>query len=236
MAAAWYPMINYEKCIECGACVDMCPNGVYDKEKHPRPAVVFPGGCVQGCKGCGSQCPSGAIEYFGDTGGNAEGCGCDCGCGGNCGQKKEDHIVQTLTIEWRHLDAGGETCSRCYDTGENLANEVKRLRRTLEPKGIEIVLKETKLDDSQISQSNTVLFNGVPIEAILDIGVSENYCDSCTALLGKTTYCRAVTFEGAEYEDIPAKAIRKAANKALGLQEEHRSASGGCGCSGNCGC
>lgn len=34
--------------------------------------------------------------------------------------------MKTLKIEWRHLDVGGETCERCYDTGENLVNEVKR--------------------------------------------------------------------------------------------------------------
>jgi len=28
----WYPMINYENCVECGACLDKCKNGVYDKE------------------------------------------------------------------------------------------------------------------------------------------------------------------------------------------------------------
>lgn len=143
--------------------------------------------------------------------------------------------MKTLNIEWRHLDVQGETCDRCYDTGENLANEVKRLKRALEPQSIEIVFTETKLDDSQIPQSNTILFDGIPIEDILDIEVSENYCDSCTALLGKETYCRAVKFEGNDYEDIPAKAIRQAAYKALGLEvKEEKPASGsGCGC--NCG-
>ncbi len=224
MAAAWYPMINYEKCMECGACVDMCMHGVYNKERHPRPVVVNPDGCVQGCKGCGSRCPAEAIEYFGGFGEEAGGCNCGCDCG--------DRTARALTIEWRHLDAAGETCDRCYDTGENLANEVKRLKRTLEPQGVTITLIETKLDESQIPQSNTILFNGVPIETILDIAVSENYCGSCSALLGKATYCRTVTFEGTAYEEIPAKAIRKAAYQALGLQEAAPGASGGC----NCGC
>jgi NAD-dependent dihydropyrimidine dehydrogenase PreA subunit len=83
MAKAWYPMINYEKCAECGTCVDMCARGVYDKQKAPRPVVVYPEGCVQGCKGCGDRCPSGAIEYFGDTANepaDGYGCGCNCGC------------------------------------------------------------------------------------------------------------------------------------------------------------
>lgn len=146
--------------------------------------------------------------------------------------------MKTLNIEWRHLDVGGDTCDRCYDTGENLANEVKRLKRALEPKGIEIVLTETKLDDSQIPQSNTILFNGVPIEEILNIEVSENYCDSCTALLGKETYCRAVKFEGNDYEDIPAKAIRQAAYKVLGVEEPKQETpkKSGCCCGGDSGC
>jgi len=87
MAKAWYPVINYEMCVECGSCVDLCQHGVYDKQKAPRPVVVNPEGCVQSCKGYGNQCPSGAIEYFGDKAEVPEGacdceggCGCDCGC------------------------------------------------------------------------------------------------------------------------------------------------------------
>ncbi len=143
--------------------------------------------------------------------------------------------MKTLKIEWRHLDVEGETCDRCYDTGENLANEVKRLKRALEPQGIEIKMIDTKLDGNQITQSNTVLFNGVPIEDLLDIEVSENYCESCTALLGQKTYCRTVVFDGNEYDDIPAKAIRQAAYKALGLDEKEDKRTGGSGCGCNCG-
>jgi hypothetical protein len=128
--------------------------------------------------------------------------------------------MKTLTIEWKHLDVEGETCERCYDTGENLHNEVKRLKRSLASQGIEVELIETKLDDTQVSQSNAILFNGVPIEEILEIRVSQNYCSSCTDLVGTDAYCSTVTFEGNEYEDIPAKAIRKAALVVLGLNEK----------------
>ena len=124
-----------------------------------------------------------------------------------------------LIIEWKHLDVVGDTCERCYDTGENLYNEIKRLKRVLQQKGIKVEFIETKLDDTQIPQSNVILFNGVPIEEVLEIKVSENYCESCSNLVGVETYCRTVVFEGNEYEDIPAKAIRKAAYKVLGLEE-----------------
>ncbi len=138
--------------------------------------------------------------------------------------------MKTLKIEWKHLDVEGETCNRCYDTGENLAQEVKRLKRALQPQGIEVELIEIKLDDNQIPQSNTILFNGVPIEDILNIEVSENYCDSCTNLLGTNTYCRTVMFEGNEYEDIPAKAIRQAALKVLGIEEATKAPVKNSGC------
>lgn len=139
--------------------------------------------------------------------------------------------MKKLIIEWQHLDVAGDTCNRCYDTGENLVNEVKRLNRSLQPQGIEVELTETKLNDTQISQSNTILFNGVPIEDILSIEVSNNYCDSCTTLLGSEAYCRIVTYEGNEYEEIPAKAIRKAALKVLGIEESKKPLSNcGCGC------
>ena len=140
--------------------------------------------------------------------------------------------MKTLKIEWRHLDVDGDTCDRCYDTGENLANEVKRLNRTLQPQGIVVEMTDTKLDDTQIPESNTILFNGVPIEDILNIEVSKNYCDSCTSLLGTQTYCRTVMYEGNEYEDIPAKAIRQAAFKVLGIEETKASSleKPSCGC------
>ena len=48
--------------------------------------------------------------------------------------------MKKLKIEWRHLAVEGETCNRCYDTGENLTQEVKRLNRALQPQGIEVDL------------------------------------------------------------------------------------------------
>lgn len=145
--------------------------------------------------------------------------------------------MKTLKIEWKHLDVEGDTCNRCYDTGENLVHEVKRLNRALQPQGIEVVLTETKLDDTQIPQSNTIFFNDIPIEDILDIEVSENYCDSCTNLLGSATYCRTIKYEGSEYEDIPAKAIRQAAFKVLGIEEAKAPAeNSGCGCNSSSCC
>jgi hypothetical protein len=138
--------------------------------------------------------------------------------------------MKTLKIEWNHLDVDGETCNRCYDTGENLNQEVRRLIRTLPVLGIQVELIDTKLDDTEVPQSNLILFNYVPIEDILNIQVSKNYCESCSNLFGADIYCRTVIYEDNEYEDIPAKAIHQDAYKILGLDEKLTIKKGKSGC------
>lgn len=140
-----------------------------------------------------------------------------------------------LVIEWKHLYVAGETCDRCYDTGENLHAEIKRLQRKLESKGIVIQLIETKLDDSNVKESNQILMNGILIEDIIDLKVQESYCDSCSDLVGSETFCRTIVFDREEYEEIPAKAIRLAVMRALNLEEETSTSDAtttGCGCGG----
>ena len=78
MSRRWYPVINYEKCIECGVCTNKCKHGVYDLKKAPAPIVIIPDNCIQGCHGCGNLCPTGAIEYVGDNQEINGNCGCSC--------------------------------------------------------------------------------------------------------------------------------------------------------------
>lgn len=79
MSKTWYPVIDYETCIECGACTDKCKHGVYELEKIPTPVVIIPENCIQGCHGCGNLCPVEAISYVGDNGEGSGNCGCSCG-------------------------------------------------------------------------------------------------------------------------------------------------------------
>mgnify|MGYP004702315427 CR=1 FL=1 len=138
--------------------------------------------------------------------------------------------MKKLVIEWKHLDVEGETCERCYDTGENLANEVRRLNRQLQPRGITVEILETKLDDTRIPESNMLLFDGVPIENILDMKVEFNLCSSCSSCLDTDTECRTVFYDGSQYDDIPAKAIRHATLKVLGLEKPKVAEAEDCGC------
>ncbi len=62
----WGPTINYEKCINCGKCVDYCKLGVYEfqeKDGKKKPVVKNPDNCVVFCKGCQSQCQAKAITH-----------------------------------------------------------------------------------------------------------------------------------------------------------------------------
>jgi NAD-dependent dihydropyrimidine dehydrogenase PreA subunit len=62
----WYPIINYEKCVSCGKCVEYCTLGAYEFEEtegKERVVVNNPYNCVVLCTGCEPQCPSGAISH-----------------------------------------------------------------------------------------------------------------------------------------------------------------------------
>lgn len=78
LSKKWYPVINYEECIECGACVGKCSHGVYESN-NIKPVVINVEGCIDGCRGCQNLCPTGAIEYVGDADGQSS-CDCSCSC------------------------------------------------------------------------------------------------------------------------------------------------------------
>lgn len=127
--------------------------------------------------------------------------------------------MRTVTIEWRHLDIEGDTCDRCFETGETLKAEVTRLNQALKSYDVRVEWFETKLDAADIEQSNMILISGQPIETIIDLKVEENYCGSCTDLVGSTSYCRSIVYGGKAYDDVPAFAIRDAVYKVLGIKE-----------------
>jgi len=55
------PVINNDKCIKCGNCVDVCPVDVYfDSDPDETPVVTYGEDCYF-CASCFLECPTEAI-------------------------------------------------------------------------------------------------------------------------------------------------------------------------------
>ena len=120
--------------------------------------------------------------------------------------------MEKLEIEWRHFDKEGNTCIRCSDTGQTLNEVLTELAEECRPFDWDIKFKETKLSEKEISESNIILLNGIPIEKILqNASVGESPCLSCCELTGNSsTNCRTIEFDGKSYDSIPSNLIRQA--------------------------
>lgn len=57
------PVIDKEKCIGCGLCVEICPCEVFDIDHAPKtvPVVLYPRECWH-CNACVLDCRAHAIE------------------------------------------------------------------------------------------------------------------------------------------------------------------------------
>jgi NAD-dependent dihydropyrimidine dehydrogenase PreA subunit len=66
MANNWYPIIDYNKRINCLQCYTFCPHEVFVQDKDSKIKVMRPENCVEFCKGCGKICEQNAILFYGD--------------------------------------------------------------------------------------------------------------------------------------------------------------------------
>ncbi|MDT8358190.1 MAG: DUF2703 domain-containing protein [Methanomicrobiaceae archaeon] len=130
-------------------------------------------------------------------------------------------VTQTLVVEWRHVGKDVEnTCERCGETGRAVLDVIEKIRPVLEEEGITVRMIETVLDNEAIADSNSILFNGVLLEDLIEgMEVISTPCCSCACITGQDDVeCRAVEYGGERYESIPPELIARAALKALGIE------------------
>lgn len=64
MAINWYPIIDYEKCTACLACIEFCPHNVFI-EANGKTLVANPDNCIEFCRGCQKgACEDDAIMFL----------------------------------------------------------------------------------------------------------------------------------------------------------------------------
>jgi len=127
-------------------------------------------------------------------------------------------MAGTLLVEWRHIgESVDATCERCAATGRTLNEVVAAIRPALSARRIRVRVTETVLPPERIAESNTILFNGIPIEDLLDeVRVEMTPCASCSCITGTDASCRAIVCGEDTHEAVPADLIRRAALRAVG--------------------
>ena len=59
----WFPVIDYDRCINCGQCLDFCLFGVYERDEENKVVVAQPANCKNNCPACARICPKVAIIF-----------------------------------------------------------------------------------------------------------------------------------------------------------------------------
>jgi len=77
-------------------------------------------------------------------------------------------MKKELVIEWKHIGKDiDHTCERCEETGMALNAVLAEISMLLEMEGVSVRIIETILENDTVAESNSLLFNGVPIEELL---------------------------------------------------------------------
>ena len=125
-------------------------------------------------------------------------------------------MARKIVVEFRYFDRSA--CSRCRATDENVEKTVRNLRDALAEEGVKVELKTTRLPASRLAESNSVLVNGRDAEELVNgrTGARATACRGCGALLAGPCECRAYSYRGKKYRQIPKAMLREAIRKAAG--------------------
>jgi len=116
-------------------------------------------------------------------------------------------------IETRVLIVDGKTCSRCSDTIRAARVAADHLAAELASMNVSVTLIEQEA--TTVSESNTVLVNGKPIEVLIGAQRITTDCPSCTALTGEMSCCGAIDDGGKVSEAVTEDQLRQAVMAAL---------------------
>ncbi len=119
--------------------------------------------------------------------------------------------MKSLEILWQRLvDETGQTCDRCKATETALEDAAQKLRHSLEPLGVEVVIKKESLTKSAFLkdplESNRIWMAGKPLENWLSATTGQS---RCCAPCGDSE-CRTLTVDGETYEAVPSELLVKA--------------------------
>lgn len=59
----WFPVIDYDRCVNCRECLEFCLFGVYGEDDCGTVTVVNPEKCKTNCPACGRLCPEVAVMF-----------------------------------------------------------------------------------------------------------------------------------------------------------------------------
>jgi ferredoxin len=62
-SARWYPVIDRDRCNQCGECLNFCLFGVFSLDGAGGLTIEQPDACRNGCPACSRVCPEGAIMF-----------------------------------------------------------------------------------------------------------------------------------------------------------------------------
>ena len=119
-------------------------------------------------------------------------------------------MLSVLNIEFQYYDKN--TCERCATTNKSIKLTLRELKKVMKDSKLEINFKETRLPESKIHLSPSILINGKDVEKIVNkkSKLKRNTCSDCCQLAGHTVNCRTFTYKGKSYDYIPKEMILEA--------------------------
>ncbi|MCK5804920.1 MAG: ferredoxin family protein [Lentisphaeria bacterium] len=60
---SWHPVIDRDRCVDCGKCLDFCLFDVYERAADGTVRVANPANCKNNCPACARICPPVAIIF-----------------------------------------------------------------------------------------------------------------------------------------------------------------------------